>query len=132
MKDDLSSESHLTVDENKEYQQHYQEEKFWDKLTQFAFKIGSKGVYYALLLYYVMIDPDTPFAHKAIIGGALGYLILPIDLIPDLMPGVGYGDDIGILYKALQTIKTSINDSHRKQAQSKFQSWFPKTAPPHE
>jgi len=39
-------------------------------------------------------NPATPMRTKALIIGAIGYIILPIDLIPDFMPGIGYADDI--------------------------------------
>jgi hypothetical protein CLOST_1278 len=48
-----------------------------------------KVVYQALLLYYVAQSPTCPPKIKAGIIGALGYLISPFDLIPDIMPGIG-------------------------------------------
>ena len=114
------------------YHSHYEEKQFWKKLSDFALQIGSKGVYYALLLYFVMVDPQTPFAQKAIIAGALGYLILPIDLIPDFIVGVGFSDDIGALYAALQAVQVSITETHRHQAKERFQSWFPTASIPNE
>lgn len=39
-------------------------------------------------------NPATPTHLKALIVGAIGYIVLPIDLIPDMMPVVGYGDDL--------------------------------------
>jgi uncharacterized membrane protein YkvA (DUF1232 family) len=39
-------------------------------------------------------NPATPAPLKALIVGAIGYIILPIDLIPDVIPVVGYTDDL--------------------------------------
>lgn len=39
-------------------------------------------------------NPATPGHFKALIIGAIGYIVLPFDLIPDMMPVVGYGDDL--------------------------------------
>jgi uncharacterized membrane protein YkvA (DUF1232 family) len=39
-------------------------------------------------------NPATPAPLKALIIGAIGYIILPIDLIPDMLPVVGYTDDL--------------------------------------
>ncbi len=39
-------------------------------------------------------NPATPTKMKALIIGAIGYILLPLDLIPDLIPAVGYGDDL--------------------------------------
>lgn len=39
-------------------------------------------------------NPATPVHMKALIIGAIGYIILPLDLIPDFTPGIGYADDL--------------------------------------
>jgi uncharacterized membrane protein YkvA (DUF1232 family) len=39
-------------------------------------------------------NPETPAPLKALIVGAIGYIVLPIDLIPDFIPVVGYADDL--------------------------------------
>jgi uncharacterized membrane protein YkvA (DUF1232 family) len=39
-------------------------------------------------------NPETPAPLKALIVGAIGYIVLPIDLIPDMIPVVGYTDDL--------------------------------------
>ena len=39
-------------------------------------------------------NPSTPTHMKALIIGAIGYILLPLDLIPDFVPVVGYTDDL--------------------------------------
>lgn len=39
-------------------------------------------------------NPATPIHMRALIIGAIGYIVLPLDLIPDIVPAVGYTDDI--------------------------------------
>ena len=39
-------------------------------------------------------NPAMPVHLKALVFGAIGYIVLPLDLIPDLLPGVGYADDL--------------------------------------
>lgn len=39
-------------------------------------------------------NPATPVHMKALIVGAIGYIIFPLDLIPDITPVIGYGDDL--------------------------------------
>ena len=39
-------------------------------------------------------NPATPTKMKALIIGAIGYILLPLYLIPDVMPAVGYTDDL--------------------------------------
>lgn len=67
---------------------------------------------------------EVPMKNKAIIVGALGYFILPIDLIPDVTPGVGYTDDIGILLSALWQVSIFIDTDVKNQAKEKLKDWF--------
>ncbi len=39
-------------------------------------------------------NPATPPHLKALIMGAIGYIVLPVDLIPDAIPGIGFSDDL--------------------------------------
>ena len=71
----------------------------------------------AVMLYYCLRDKDTPKFVKAVIAGALGYLILPIDFIPDSVPGLGWVDDVAILAIAMKVANRYIKASHKEQAQ---------------
>lgn len=53
---------------------------------------------------------------KGVITGALGYFILPADLVPDLLPGAGYGDDWGAIVAAMATVAAYIKEEHRQRA----------------
>ena len=79
------------------YAKHYEENELWEKLRKFGRKAGIKVTYAALLLYYVLKNPATSSKDRAKIIGALGYFILPIDLIPDFIPIAGYTDDLAAL-----------------------------------
>lgn len=102
----------------------YSEEKFWNKLLRYGKKAGAKVVYYALLLYYAMQSPAVSKTDKLLIVGALGYLILPVDAIPDFIPAVGFTDDLGAILLALRKIYLSIDDNIKEQAYSKVKDWF--------
>lgn len=111
----------------KEIQQaseHYSDDKFWVKLKKFAKKAGSSVVYAVLLLYYTLQKPEVPAKAKAVIIGALGYFILPLDLIPDFVTGVGYTDDLGALGFALFQVAMYIDDSIKLKAKDKLTEWF--------
>ncbi|MBN2061887.1 MAG: DUF1232 domain-containing protein [Deltaproteobacteria bacterium] len=107
-----------------EYDKHYSEESFWEKLKQYGIVIGRKGVEISLTLYYCLQDPDTPTRTKAIIAGALGYLIFPLDTIPDLLPAVGFSDDLGALALALAVVAIHVKDEHKNHAKETLSRWF--------
>ena len=109
-----------------QYQKHYSESGLFNKIGTVCKKAGMKAIYYVLLLYYVLIDENTPLKHKGMIIGALGYFILPVDLIPDLLPGIGFADDIAALTACLKTIHDNITPSVKKKAMQKLTDWFVK------
>lgn len=97
----------------------YSDKSFWHKITRFAKKTGSEALEKLLILYYCLKDAETPKKEKSIILAALGYFIMPIDAIPDILPG-GYVDDLGILTMAIAKITTAIKDEHITQAKQKL------------
>ena len=107
-----------------EYSKEYSESSFWDKVKKFASKAGSKVIYTALKLYYTLQSPDTPAWAKVVIIGALGYFISPVDAIPDVIPVVGYSDDLGVLVAAVATVATNITPAIKDQAKTKTTEWF--------
>ncbi|TYR80630.1 DUF1232 domain-containing protein [Priestia megaterium] len=109
---------------NKNTEKHFSDEKLWDKLKKFGRKAGASVVYTVLLLYYTLQKPEVPPKAKAVIIGALGYFILPIDLIPDLAAGIGYTDDFGALGLALVQVAMYIDDEIKQKAKTKLQNWF--------
>ncbi|MCQ2147709.1 MAG: DUF1232 domain-containing protein [Bacteroidales bacterium] len=106
------------------YEKHYSEDKFWDKVKAVAKSAGSKLIYSALVLYYAAQSDKTPKWAKTTIYGALGYLILPVDLIPDFIPMVGFGDDLSVIVAATALVAMNITDDVKKQARQKLSDWF--------
>lgn len=119
------ADKHLTSNDLPRYQGDYSEQAFWDKLKRIASKAGAKVVYYALVLFYTLTDPATPARYKAVIAGALGYLILPLDLLPDFLPFAGLADDWAALIAAVSYVFTSITPQNKEKARQKLLSWFP-------
>lgn len=119
----------LTSGDLPRYQDHYSEKAFWEKLKKIASKAGAKVVYYALVLFYTLTDPATPLKYKAVIAGALGYLILPMDIIPDLLPFAGLADDWAALIAAVSYVITSISQANKDKAREKLKEWFPDACP---
>ncbi len=121
----MSTHDNINVEEIenldfKKYEDKYSESGLWDKIRKNIAKIGVKVIYQALLLYYVAQSPNCPAKIKAGIIGALGYLISPIDLIPDIMPGIGYADDAAAIATAVALAQIYITDEIKAQAKAKI------------
>ena len=106
------------------YQKHYSNSSFWDKVKKIAKNAGLKVICYALTLYYILQKDDVPVADKGIIIGALGYFILPIDLIPDSILGLGYTDDVAAMFIAIQKCLQYVDEDIKNQVYLKLSEWF--------
>lgn len=98
--------------------------KLWEKIQKNARKLGVKVVFEALKLFYMLQDPVVNASDKLIITAALGYMILPLDLVPDFIPG-GFIDDGVILTWALNQLKGKMTESTLQKAKDKLREWFP-------
>lgn len=108
------------------YREAYSEEAFHSKLLRFAGILGKEGLRSALILYYTLQRKDLPGKTRAIILGALGYLIIPTDVIPDLIPVLGFTDDLGILAAALAAVAMYVDDEVRARADAALERWLGK------
>lgn len=106
------------------FQEDYSDDKFWEKIKKNTIRAGKEVVLFALTLYYCLKDSDTPNWAKAVIIGALGYFIIPIDAIPDIIPILGYTDDLAMLTTAFTTVNMYIKQEHRKNAEETLNKWF--------
>ncbi|MEM7329069.1 MAG: YkvA family protein [Pseudomonadota bacterium] len=66
--------------------------------------------------YYCALDAETPMKAKLVLFAALGYFVLPVDAIPDLVTGLGFTDDATVLATALGVVGAHIQDHHRVAA----------------
>ena len=108
----------------------YSGERLWRTLKKVAVAAGRQTLLSALVLFYCLKDKDTPTWAKGVIVGALGYLILPADLIPDILPGAGYGDDWGAIVAALGTVVAYIKDEHKSRARAQVERLLGGANPP--
>lgn len=97
---------------------------FWSRALRFLRFAGRQVMHKALLLHYAAQNPRTPKWAKTAIYGALAYLLLPLDVVPDLLPVVGYTDDVWVLAAALATVAFYIDDGVRARTQQRLQAWF--------
>jgi len=117
--------------EESEFSSEYTDKSFRDKLKAFAVTAGREVVEKSLVLFYCLRDPNTPEWAKSVIIGALGYFIVPVDAIPDLIPAVGYADDLGVLALALSSVLMHITDKHKSLASDNLKEWFGSEDEPH-
>lgn len=97
--------------------------EFLEKISKIAKRAGAKLVYVALILYYTLQSDKVAIKDKAIIIGALGYLISPLDVIPDAIPIVGLGDDLAVLLYVLNKIG-NVSEEIKDKAKAKLNKWF--------
>ena len=102
----------------------YSEEGLKEKLSKIARKAGIKVVYAVLVAYYAVQSDAMSLKDKARLYGALGYFILPVDLIPDAILGMGYSDDLAALVYVLHTVSSNITPEVKQRAREKLCSWF--------
>ncbi|WP_246161443.1 YkvA family protein [Segnochrobactrum spirostomi] len=68
--------------------------------------------------YYCAFDPATPNRVRAMLLAALAYFVLPIDVVPDLLAGIGFTDDIAVLTAVFGLLRGHIRDEHRAAARA--------------
>ena len=108
----------------KDYEKNFSFGGLMSKIKETAKKAGLKAIYMALLLYYALESPTITVMDKAIIYGALGYFITPIDIVPDILPLIGLTDDIAVLAWAFSRVRHNVTDMTREKAKTKLKIWF--------
>lgn len=106
------------------YTNKFSQSDFVEKISRIAKRAGSKLVYAALILYYTLQSDKISKADKAMIIGALGYMISPLDVLPDAIPIVGLTDDLAVLVYVLKKVWTEVDPDIQEKAKSKLSKWF--------
>ena len=106
------------------YANKFSQSEFVEKISRIAKRAGAKLVYAALILYYTLQSDHVSKTDKAIIIGALGYMISPLDVIPDAIPIAGLTDDFAVLMYVLKKVWTDIDPTIVEQAKEKLSKWF--------
>lgn len=113
----------MEIPEFMSYSNKFTNKDFLDKISKIAKRAGAKLVYAALILYNTLQSDKVSIKDKAIIVGALGYLISPLDVIPDAIPIIGLGDDLAVLLYVISKLG-SVSDEIKENAKSKLSKWF--------
>ena len=106
------------------YANRFSQSDFVEKISRIAKRAGAKLVYAALILYYTLQSDKVSKTDKAIIIGALGYMISPLDVIPDAIPIAGLTDDLAVLLYVLKKVWTDIDPAIMDQAKKRLSKWF--------
>lgn len=110
------------------YQDKFSKDNLLLKLQHYGRDIGLTVLYNVLQLWYVLQKPEVPAKNKAVIMGALGYLITPLDFIPDLTPILGYNDDAAAILFALYMVRQYVDDEVKAQAKARLAKIFSEDA----
>lgn len=89
---------------------------FWLKLRRVAGKIPFAED--AAAAYFCTVDPATPRRVRAVLIGALAYFVVPADLVPDFIAGLGFTDDATVMMAAITAVAPHIRRRHRQRARA--------------
>ena len=92
---------------------------FWRKCKRVAARLPFAEDLIAA--YYCAFDRATPLHVKGALIATLAYFVLPTDLIPDFLPGLGYADDAASLAATLRLVASHIMPEHRAAAAQALQ-----------
>ena len=106
------------------YASTFSQTDFVEKIARIAKRAGAKLVYAALILYYTLQSDKISAANKAMIIGALGYMISPLDVVPDAIPIMGLSDDLAVLLFVLKKVWTDIDPEIQEKAKARLTKWF--------
>ncbi len=87
---------------------------FWSKLKRNLARVPMADQVVAA--YYAAFDPATPFRTKAMLLAALAYFIMPVDVVPDFILGLGFTDDMTVLLTAFGLIRSHVTEDHLERA----------------
>lgn len=77
-------------------------------------------VRHVVAMWYAMRDADTPMWARAILAAALAYFMLPTDLIPDVIAGLGFTDDAAVVMAAVRALREVLKPQHYEKADERL------------
>lgn len=112
------------ANESKDESKVIDDSRFWTKVAQFAQRAGRSVLEKALILYYVLKSEHVPKHIKAMIFAALTYFISTIDAIPDIVLGIGFVDDLGVLAAVSGSIAAWVSPQIQSKVDDKLAKFF--------
>ena len=98
---------------------------FWAKLKRVAGMVPF--VEDLVAAYYCALDPATPMRVRGMLLAALAYFILPFDLVPDIIAGLGFADDAALI-TAVGMVAANITPTHRAAAARALDKELPRSS----
>lgn len=96
-----------------------EEKSFWAKVRRVLARVPFGEDLVAA--YYCALDRDTPGYVRAVLFGALAYFVLPADMVPDFLAGLGFTDDASVIAAAIAAVGSHIEPRHRDQARERLE-----------
>lgn len=97
----------------------------WTAIRKFGLKAGRTACKPLLTFYYVMTDENTTTADKALVYGAILYIISPFDLIPRRVLSVlGILDDAAVAALVIKKIQNKITPEIEAAVEETLDEWF--------
>ena len=106
------------------YEKYFSESELWQKIGKFGKSIGATVLYPVFLLFNLLKSGDINLKEKAMIIGTLGYFILPLDLLPDAIAGMGFADDVAALTATVTALASCITEDIQKEAKEHLRKIF--------
>jgi len=103
-----------SVDQGEASQARRVQDGFWTTLKRAAGQVPFSRDLVAA--YYCAFDPRTPRRVRLTILAALGYFVLPADVLPDVLIGIGFTDDATVLATTIAMIASHMKPEHRAAA----------------
>ncbi|MCF6341821.1 MAG: DUF1232 domain-containing protein [Bacteroidales bacterium] len=101
-----------------DYAKFYSEGDLFGKLKKVSGSLGNHLLYYVFILYFLMADKTIPVKVRLAFAAALGYFILPADLVTDFLPVIGYTDDIALLTFSINNARAYISPEIKEKAKT--------------
>ncbi|MBE6319634.1 MAG: DUF1232 domain-containing protein [Bacteroidales bacterium] len=99
--------------------------ELWEKLKTYALKAGRVATKPILTFYYVMRNAETTTLEKALIYGAIAYIVIPSDLLPRRVMGLlGILDDAAVIAYVYNRISKKITVEITNKVEETLDNWF--------
>jgi uncharacterized membrane protein YkvA (DUF1232 family) len=95
------------------------ERRFWAKLRRVLARVPFAEDLVAA--YYCALDRETPGYVRVVLFGALAYFVLPTDMVPDVLAGLGFTDDASVIAAAIAAVGRHLEPRHREQARERLE-----------